>query len=149
MHAYSNLKLLAGSAAAASSVSKRHGREMKDRQNSKIREIREALRAAGFLALDSQARALGLSRSTTWSILQCQHKSSGLSATVIDRMLGARQLPPPVRIKILEYLQEKTAGLYGHTNSQLRRFKARLSINGSTSVASQGIGQQRRKARDP
>jgi len=42
-------------------------------------------------------------------------------------MLAAPTLPPLVRAKILEYVQEKAAGLYGGSRSQCRRFAARLS----------------------
>jgi hypothetical protein len=95
---------------------------VKARQASKIREIGDALIALGYLALDEQAKALGLARSTAWTILQANHKSSGLSATVINRMLAAPQLPPLVRAIIVEYIDEKVAGLYGHSKLQLRRF---------------------------
>jgi len=101
--------------------------DMKARQSSKIRELGEALIALGFLTLDQQAKALGLARSTTWTLLQANHKGSGLSATVINRMLTAPQLPPLVRATLLEYIDEKAAGLYGHSKLQLRRFSARLS----------------------
>jgi hypothetical protein len=102
-------------------------RDMKARQSSKIREIGDALVATGILALDQQAKALGLARSTAWTILQANHKSSGLSATVIIRMLATPQLPPIVRAIILEYVDEKAAGIYGHGKLQLRRFTARLA----------------------
>jgi hypothetical protein len=105
----------------------RSGVDMKARQSSKIREIGDALVVMGLLALDEQARALGLARSTAWTILQANHKSSGLSATVINRMLAAPQLPPLARAIILEYVDEKVAGLYGHSKLQLRRFTARLA----------------------
>ena len=98
---------------------------VKARQASKIREIGDALIALGYLVLDEQAKALGLARSTAWTILQANHKSSGLSATVINRMLTVPQLPPLVRAIILEYIDEKVAGLYGHSKLQLRRFTAR------------------------
>src|SRR5215471_7382796 len=88
--------------------------EAKARQSSKIRELRIALRNAGLIGLDEQARALCLPRSTTWKILKGDHKASGLSAMVISRMLSAPRLPPVVRTKILEYVREKTDGLYGH-----------------------------------
>ena len=42
----------------------------KARQASKIREIGDTLIALGYLALDEQAKALGLARSTAWTILQ-------------------------------------------------------------------------------
>jgi hypothetical protein len=60
---------------------------MKARQSSKIRELAEALKSAGFLTLDEQAKALGLSRSTAWTIRRASHKASGLSASIINRPL--------------------------------------------------------------
>jgi hypothetical protein len=101
--------------------------EMKARQSSKIRELGDVLVAMGFHTLDQQAEALGLARSTTWTILNGNHKASGLSATVINRMLAAPQLPPLVRATIHKYIDEKAAGLYGHNKLQLRRFVARLA----------------------
>jgi hypothetical protein len=100
--------------------------QAKARQAIKIRELRIALRSAGLIGLDAQARALGLPRSTTWKILKGDHKASGLSAMVISRMLSAPSLPPVVRAKILEYVQQKTDGLYGHGKRQLLRFSARI-----------------------
>jgi hypothetical protein len=102
--------------------------EMKARQSAKIRELKDALIDAGFLTLNEQATALRLSRSTTWTIVKANHKASGLSATTINRMLMSPQLPTLARAKILEYVQEKSAGLHGHNPTQLRRFTARLSI---------------------
>jgi hypothetical protein len=101
---------------------------MKRRQSSKIRELAEAVKSAGFLTLDEQAKALGLSRSTAWTIRKASHKASGLSASIINRMLAAPDLPPLARSKILEYIEEKAAGLYGGSRSQCRKFAARLSI---------------------
>src|SRR5262245_8017318 len=101
---------------------------MKARQASKIRELGDALVTAGFVSLDQQARVLGLCRSTTWTILKGNHKTSGLSASVINRMLATPQLPPLVRLKILEYIEERAAGLYGHRKTPLRRFAARVSV---------------------
>jgi len=101
--------------------------DMKLRQASKIREIGHTLVDVGFPTLDMQARALGLSRSTTWTILKASHKSSGLSAAIITRMLARPGLPPQVRLKIFEYINEKTAGLYGDSEARLRKFTTRLS----------------------
>ena len=103
--------------------------EMKARQASKIRELSHVLVDAGFLTLDEQSKALGLARSTTWTILTASHKGSGLSAAIIKRMLLSPQLPPLVRSKILEYAMDKLAGVYGGSRTQRRRFFARLSIN--------------------
>ena len=107
----------------------------KTRQSLKIREIGDALASEGFITLDEQARALGLCRSTTWTLLKANHKSSGLSASVINRMLASPRLPALARSRILEYVEDKMAGLYGHSQAQLRRFTARLSIDVDTDVA--------------
>lgn len=102
--------------------------EMKARQSAKIRELADAVQAAGFHTLDQQAQALGLPRSTAWTIRKANHKASGLSASIINRMLAAPQLPPLARSKIMEYVEEKAAGLYGGPAAARRRFAARLSI---------------------
>jgi len=116
--------------------------DRKTRQAAKIRELGEALIASGILTLDAQAEALGLSRSTTWTILKGSHKSSGLSAAIINRILAAPQLPPLVRAKVLEYIEEKTAGLYGDCQPRLRKFVALLSISPTGSTYSSGIAAE-------
>jgi predicted DNA-binding transcriptional regulator AlpA len=103
-------------------------RTQRAQQSSKIKELAEAVKSAGFLTLDEQAKALGLSRSTAWTILKASHKASGLSGSIINRMLAAPELPPFARTKIFEYVEEKAAGLYGGSRSQRRKFAARLSI---------------------
>src|SRR5262249_54642120 len=100
----------------------------KARQSSKIRELAEAVKSAGFLTLDEQTKELGLCRSTAWTIRKASHKASGLSASIINRILAAPELPSHARTKILEYVEEKAAGLYGGSRSQRRKFAARLSI---------------------
>ena len=95
---------------------------MKAQQSSKIKEIGAALVAAGFRALDEQANVLGLSRTTTWTILKGNHKKTGLSVGTLNRMLAARQLPPSVRDKIHEYIRDKAAGLYGDSGKRLSKF---------------------------
>ena len=102
--------------------------EMKARQVAKITELGRALIDAGFLTLDEQSKALGLARSTTWTILRASHKGSGLSAAIIKRMLLWPQLPPLARSIIIEYTRDKLAGVYGGSRAQRRRFFARLSI---------------------
>ena len=101
-------------------------RELKARQSSKIREIGEALITTGFVSLDAQAKVLGLPRSTAWTILSAEHKSTGISAKIICRMLSSERLPPLVRAKIMEYAEEKAAGIYGGTKTQRRRFASKL-----------------------
>jgi hypothetical protein len=100
--------------------------DMKARQASKIAEIREALAVAGFDTITKQAVVLGLSRSTAWAILRGAHKSSGLSTSVINRILRSQDLPPTARRIIEEYVQEKLLGAYGHNDKRLRRFRTQL-----------------------
>jgi hypothetical protein len=101
-------------------------KEAKARQVTKIRALGDALTASGLFKLDEQTRALGLSRSSAWAILQANHKASGLTAATINRMLSSPELPPIARTTILTYVEEKLAGLYGHNKEQLSRFKAAL-----------------------
>jgi hypothetical protein len=102
--------------------------EMKARQSCKIRELGDALITAGFRTLDEQAKALGLGRSTTWTVLKGNHKASGLSTSIINRMLMSPQLPQCARTKIVEYVHERASGLHGHNQKQLRKFVGRLLI---------------------
>jgi hypothetical protein len=101
---------------------------LKALQCAKIAELREVLLRSGYPSLDKQAAALGLSRSTTWAVLQASHKSSGLSGSVIKRMLGSPDLPPAVREWITEYVAEKLRGRYGHSNKRLRIFCGLVSL---------------------
>ena len=104
--------------------------DKKATQCSKIRELRQALVEAGYLKVRQQAESLGLGRSTAWETLQGNHKHSGLSAAIIKRMLTSQQLPPPARKILLEYVEQKLAGAYGHNETQLRKFRERLGANG-------------------
>jgi len=113
------------------------------RQQSRIRELVETVEAAGFLTLDEQAKILGLPRSTAWTIRRGRHKATGLSASVINRMLAAPTLPLLVRVKILEYVQEKVAGLYGGSQRQCRRFADLLRLNDlEKSPQRRGVGNE-------
>jgi len=121
--------------------------DMKARQAAKIRELGEALIASGILTLDAQAETLGLSRSTTWTILKGNHKSSGLSAAIINRVLATPQLPPLIHTKILEYVEEKTAGLYGDGKTGLRKYVALLSIPATGSACGGDIAAKPSRVR--
>ena len=101
---------------------------MKARQCAKIAELRRVLLEAGLHSLNKQAIALGLSRSTTWAILQANHKCSGLSGSLIKRMLRSRELPPGARQWIEEYVAEKLTGAYGHKRDRLRVFRAQVDL---------------------
>lgn len=100
----------------------------KERQWAKIRQFIQALLNAGYRTLDDQAAVLGLHRSTVWSILRGKHKNSGLSTTIIFRMLEQQALPPAVRARLIEYIEEKRAGLYGDKPVRIQQFMGRLFI---------------------
>jgi hypothetical protein len=61
---------------------------MEDLQREKINEIGKALVTSGLWTLYEQSKALGLRRSTTWTIVKSQCKGTGLTAATINRMLG-------------------------------------------------------------
>ena len=108
----------------------------KARQSAKIRQIGEALIADGYRGLDEKAKVLGLSRSTTWTILKVAHKTSGLSVAIINRMLTCPRLPPRVRLILFEYIEEKRAGLYGDPKQVVRRYAAHLEER----LSDRGVG---------
>ena len=113
--------------------------EMKARQAAKLKEIRQSVVAAGYDRLDQQAAVLGLSRSTAWTILNGSHKCSGLSAGVLARILASPNQQPEVRVKILEYLHDKSIGYYGGTKKQLRQFVDRLRQHGCCQAVIDGL----------
>ena len=96
-------------------------------QRLKIEEIGTTLAECGFVALDEQAYVLGLSRSIAWTVLRATHKTSGLSAMTINRMLATDHLPLRVRLKLLEYIAEKLSGAYGDREQCLRAFASKIS----------------------
>lgn len=117
---------------AAPAASDANLSDKRKRQRSKIAEIREGLVAAGFDTTSKQAAVLGLSRSTTWAALRGTHKRSGLSTSVINRILRSHELPPAVRRIVDEYVQEKLLGRYGHNSERLRVFRTQLGTTRSS-----------------
>ena len=89
-------------------------RAWKARQRVKIGELRQALLDAGFVYLDQQAGALGLTRSTTWSVLKGAHKATGLTASVIRRMLSSPTLPPDARPLLIILVVVLVLGALGY-----------------------------------
>jgi len=59
-------------------------------------------------------------------ILNRNHKATGLSSSVINRIMHSPRLPSAARAKLEEYLQERLTGQYGHPPKCLRRFRSRL-----------------------
>ena len=119
--------------------------EMKARQSAKIQELGQALIDAGLRTLDAQAGALGLRRSTAWTILKTRHKGTGLSAEIIERMLRSSKLPRRARAILVEYVEEKSFGLYGGSRRQQQRFAVRLS---NTIASWSGSYETQRRGRE-
>src|SRR4030088_1148015 len=93
-------------------------KDHKARQAIRIKEIGAALAADGFVTVDEQARALGLSRSSAWAVLKADHKASGLTVPTINRMLSSPELPPRARVTILTYIEENIARLSRQNKKQ-------------------------------
>jgi hypothetical protein len=93
-----------------------------DAEFDRVRDSHEFSWRFKGLRLTSEAR------STTWTLLNCSHKASGLSARVINQMLTSAQLPQPARDKIVEYLKDRLAGHNGYSAPQCQKFAARLSL---------------------
>ena len=95
--------------------------EAKEKQASKLAEIREALVAAGYDTTAKQAAILGIGRSTAWVLLN-RDKRAGPSAKVIKRILSSPQVPKAVRRKVEQYVKQKIRGLYGHSEPRTQWF---------------------------
>src|SRR5262245_20949480 len=76
------------------------------RQNVPIEAIAAALVAAGHTRLDSQAKALGLNRSTTWTIVRNKHKLGRLNRQTAQRILANPDTPSSVRTIVEQALAE-------------------------------------------
>ena len=63
----------------------------------RLQHISEALIASGYTRLDQQAKALGVNRSTAWTIVNTKHKLDRLSTKTTKRILANPALPPSVR----------------------------------------------------
>ena len=74
----------------------------------RIQQISEALIASGYTSLDEQARALGIHRSTAWTIIKTKHKLGRLSAKTTSRILANPDTPPMVRVVVQRYLAERS-----------------------------------------
>ena len=75
-----------------------------------LQQIREALVQSGYTKLDQQAKALGVHRSTAWTIIKTRHKLGRLSAKTTQRILANPDTPPSVRSVIQKYLAERSFG---------------------------------------
>jgi hypothetical protein len=75
-------------------------------RKTKIQDITEALISSGYTSLDGQAKALGLRRSTAWTIIRNRHKLGRLSTKTIERIITNPETPPLVLAAIQRYAVE-------------------------------------------
>jgi hypothetical protein len=68
-----------------------------------VQAIAEALVAEGYTSLDKQAKALGLGRSTAWTIIKKKHKLGRLNAKTTHSILANPDTPASVRAVIRQY----------------------------------------------
>jgi hypothetical protein len=73
-----------------------------------VQAIADALVQAGYISLDEQAKALGLHRATTWTIIGAKHKLGRLNSKTTDRLLANHGLPPSVRAVLENYVAERS-----------------------------------------
>jgi hypothetical protein len=67
--------------------------------------------AAGYISLDKQAKALGLRRSTAWTIIKKKHKLGRLNAKTTQSILANPGTPASVRAVIQQYVAQDLATL--------------------------------------
>jgi hypothetical protein len=97
-----------------------------------------ALIANGINSVNEQARVLSLPRSTTWFVLQSNHKWRGLNAAQVARILRSQCLPEDARRVVVRYVRERAQGAYGHTEVMCQKFSMRLQQLGLASMTDPG-----------
>jgi plasmid maintenance system antidote protein VapI len=109
------------SSGATKLVQIRTGKSTIRAQSAKIAEIGEALRSLRIISLDAQAKALGVHRSTAWTIVRKKHKLGRLSAKTIKRILANPGTPGSVLSLIHQYLAERSDSVHacGQAKAQL------------------------------
>jgi len=81
--------------------------------SNELGRISDALISSGYTSLDDQAKALGIGRSTAWTITKNKHKLGRLSAKTINRILANPQTPPTVRALLHQYVAKRCAVVHG------------------------------------
>ena len=72
-----------------------------------VQDIADALIKAGYKSLDGQAKALGIHRATTWTIIKTKHKLGHLNAKTTERILANPDLPLCIRDVLQRYAAER------------------------------------------
>ena len=85
-------------------------RYLNDRKLRKIpiQAIADALVEEGYTSLDDQAKALGLHRATTWTIVKTKHKLGCLNTKTAQRILMNADTPSSVRAIIEKALAKSS-----------------------------------------
>jgi hypothetical protein len=73
--------------------------------------ISKALIASRYTSLDQQAKAMGIHRSTAWTIIKTKHKLGRLSTKTTKRILANPELPQSVRYVVDQYMAERSDAL--------------------------------------
>jgi hypothetical protein len=84
----------------------RHWNTSSARRMVSVQHIADALVGAGYASLDEQAKALGIHRSTAWTIIKNKHKLGRLNAKTTLRILTNPDTPPSVRAVIQQCLAQ-------------------------------------------
>jgi hypothetical protein len=90
-------------------------------RNYSVQHISEALVACGYTKLDQQSKALGIHRSTAWTIMKTKHKLGRLSTKTTNRILANPQLPLSVRSVVQRYMAERSDALARRAKQLNRR----------------------------
>jgi len=72
-----------------------------------IQVIADSLRKAGYNSLDAQAKALGVNRSTAWTIMKTKHKLGHLNNKTVRSILANPDTPVSIRVIIRTMLHRK------------------------------------------
>ena len=72
-----------------------------------IQLIAEAVIKTGYNSLDAQAKALGLTRSTTWTIMKTKHKLGHLNNKTARSILANPDTPESLR-ELIQIMLEQT-----------------------------------------
>ena len=75
-----------------------------DLRHDALRAITDALIRSNYTSLDAQARALGISRSTAWTVIKQKHKLGRLYVNTTMKILANPELPVEVRAAVEAYV---------------------------------------------
>jgi hypothetical protein len=93
------------------------------RQANRLQQLATAINATGD-SLAARAAAVGLGRSTVWTLLNPQHEGYGPSARLVRIILRKRDLDPRVRAALIDYARDAAEGaFFGYSRRRLARWQ--------------------------